>query len=72
MVSMKNLFCIAIMAMLGVSSSAVADKSDYLMPEMAPAPKDNQTTTERVQLGKALFFDPRLSSSNWKIGRAHV
>ncbi len=64
-VSTNGLFCIAMVVMLGFSASAVADKSDYLMPDVAPAPKDNQTTTERIQLGKALFFDPRLSGSNW-------
>ncbi len=65
MTSIKNLLCVVIMAMLGANGSAMADKSDYLMPQAAPAPKDNQTTAERVQLGKVLFFDPRLSSSNW-------
>ncbi len=64
-VSTNGLFCIAMVVMLGLSASAMADKSDYLMPDVAPAPKDNQTTTERIQLGKALFFDPRLSGSNW-------
>ncbi len=30
---------------------------------MAPAPADNPTTAAKVELGKMLYFDPRLSSS---------
>ena len=33
------------------------------LPETAPAPKDNQTTQEKVELGKMLYFDKRLSKS---------
>jgi cytochrome c peroxidase len=32
---------------------------------MAPAPADNAITPARVELGKMLFFDPRLSGSQW-------
>ena len=32
----------------------------WILPEV-PQPKGNQTTAERVTLGKMLFFDPRLS-----------
>lgn len=39
-------------------------KDDYNQPGMR-IPSDNQVTPERVALGKALFFDPRLSGSNW-------
>lgn len=31
------------------------------LPKAAPAPKDNPMTKEKVELGKMLFFDPRLS-----------
>ncbi len=31
------------------------------LPEQAPAPADNPVTAEKVELGKALYFDPRLS-----------
>jgi cytochrome c peroxidase len=31
-------------------------------PESAPAPADNQVTPGRIELGRALFFDPRLSA----------
>ena len=34
------------------------------LPDKAPAPKDNPTTPAKVELGKMLFFDPRLSGNN--------
>ena len=33
------------------------------IPSMVPAVKDNPVTHEKVELGKLLFFDPRLSAS---------
>ena len=33
------------------------------LPEQAPAPADNPTTAEKVDLGKMLFFDPRFSAT---------
>ena len=39
-----------------------AEDQQWLMPKVAPAPADNQFTPARVALGKALFFDPRLSA----------
>ena len=33
----------------------------WLLPDEVPTPKDNQLTPERIELGKKLFFDPRLS-----------
>ncbi len=35
------------------------------LPAIAPIPADNSLTPEKVELGKMLFFDPRLSSSDW-------
>jgi len=32
-------------------------------PRYAPAPADNPTTAAKVELGKMLYFDPRLSST---------
>ena len=49
---------------MGAASPDMAN-DPYLRPAQAPAPADNQVTPERVELGKALFFDPRLSGSNW-------
>jgi len=34
------------------------------LPKRVPAPTDNPTTPEKVELGKWLFFDPRLSGDN--------
>ncbi len=30
-----------------------------------PTPEDNKLNPDRIELGKILFFDPRLSGSNW-------
>ena len=41
------------------------DKTDFQRPAQVPTPSNNKLTPERVALGKKLFFDPRLSGSNW-------
>lgn len=33
------------------------------LPDKAPVPKDNPMSKEKIELGKQLFFDPRLSST---------
>lgn len=33
----------------------------WLLPDEVPTPKDNPLTQEKIELGKMLFFDPRLS-----------
>ncbi len=38
--------------------------SEWLRPNGVPTPYDNQLTDKRVELGKLLYFDTRLSSSN--------
>jgi cytochrome c peroxidase len=67
-IAKKLLFSSALAATVmfatGASSSDAA-RDRYLRPAAAPAPADNQVTPDRVQLGRALFFDPRLSGSNW-------
>ncbi len=45
--------------------TALAQESPWLRPAAVPAPADNQPTATRIELGKKLFFDPRLSGSNW-------
>lgn len=51
---------------VGITLNATASvKKDYLRPTVVPAPKDNQWTQGRADLGRMLFFDPRLSGSNW-------
>ena len=41
------------------------DLETYLRPMKVPQGKKNTSTPERVELGKRLFFDPRLSGSNF-------
>lgn len=38
-----------------------ASLQDWILPEEVPTPEGNALTPERVELGKMLFFDPRLS-----------
>lgn len=65
-VHQKLVMCIMAGAtLLGAAGVAAAAKTDYLPPAAVPEPEDNATTPARVELGKNLFFDPRLSSSNW-------
>ncbi len=45
-----------------ISSISVASAWETL-PTTAPAPADNPTTDEKVELGKILYHDPRLSST---------
>ena len=45
-----------------VSANAVAANWEAL-PEVAPAPEDNPTTDARIELGKMLYMDPRISST---------
>jgi cytochrome c peroxidase len=40
-----------------------ASLQKWRLPERPPAPPDNETTPERIALGKMLFFDPRLSGT---------
>lgn len=52
--------------MIALSAQAATKKVDpYLRPIPAPYPADNVPTADRVELGKNLFFDPRLSGSEW-------
>ena len=44
------------------SMVAGPDDMKWLLPKAAPAPADNALTPARAELGKALFFDPRLSA----------
>src|SRR5258708_5465467 len=40
-------------------------RSAFRLPQEVPAPANNRLTRARIELGKMLFFDPRLSGSNW-------
>lgn len=51
-------FCLLVLAPL---TSRAADWQ--ALPDTAPQPADNPTTPAKVELGKMLYFDPRLSST---------
>lgn len=40
-------------------------KKDFIRPSAIPFPGDNGYSETKAQLGQMLFFDPRLSGSNW-------
>jgi cytochrome c peroxidase len=44
---------------------AATPRGAFQLPKEVPAPINNPVTPARVELGKMLFFDPRLSGSNW-------
>jgi cytochrome c peroxidase len=55
----------AALALVVVSDSGASPSSPpspWQRPAAAPAPADNHVTAARVELGRALFFDPRLSA----------
>ena len=64
----KNSILVAVGFVLGLmaTADAGAQKPDpYARPHVVPAPVDNIVTPARIELGKNLFFDPRLSGSQW-------
>jgi cytochrome c peroxidase len=52
----------AMLAVIAVSDTGASTSSPWQRPAAAPAPADNHVTAARVELGRALFFDPRLSA----------
>ncbi|WPU66585.1 cytochrome-c peroxidase [Peredibacter starrii] len=48
---------------LAMSSWAIAQDTFMALPDKAPVPKNNPMTKEKIELGKILFFDPRISES---------
>ncbi len=60
----RTLALSALVATLAITSvSATEDMKKWLRPSEVPQPKDNKLTPERIELGKLLYFDTRLSSS---------
>lgn len=63
----KHPSCFPFLLALSVIVPALRGESDfragYRRPSAVPAPADNQNTPERDELGKMLFFDPRLSGN---------
>src|SRR5690242_8196033 len=64
---MRNLrsFCTILnLALLGMVYSVTVNAQVLVpLPDKPPIPKDNPMTPEKIELGKMLFFDPRLSST---------
>ncbi|HHS94334.1 MAG TPA: cytochrome-c peroxidase, partial [Rhodobacterales bacterium] len=63
-------FAVALLATSALASPAFADDlmseaQEYFqpLPSTVPAQADNPITDEKIELGKMLFFDPRLSAS---------
>lgn len=52
-------------APLALAADAATYRGLYKRPAEIPHPESNSYTKERYELGRALFFDPRLSRSNW-------
>lgn len=63
-----NILLSCTVLMLGAGTAAADLREDALemfrpLPSTVPAVKDNPITPEKIELGKALFFDPRMSAS---------
>ena len=56
---MKGLLLACVIALTPLAAFAQWEA----LPEKAPAPADNPTTGPRVELGKMLYFDPRISAN---------
>ncbi len=63
----KTLILLALsLAVCAAPSRGAAPTGDpWLRPNDVPAPESNAPNADRIALGRALFFDPRLSGSNW-------
>lgn len=54
----------ALLSLAAALATNVAVAYDWqALPEQAPAPADNPTTPEKVELGRMLYFDPRFSQT---------
>jgi cytochrome c peroxidase len=53
----------SLVTVLTLAGSISAASAWDALPTTAPAPADNPTTEEKVELGKMLYHDPRLSST---------
>jgi len=56
---------LSLQAKASISGSEKKYVSSYKRPKDIPFPKENSYTKARGELGQALFFDPRLSGSDW-------
>ncbi|MGP9790651.1 cytochrome-c peroxidase [Roseinatronobacter sp. NSM] len=58
----------AMVLAMGASALQASDVAEYLdffepLPAIAPIPANNSLTPEKIELGKMLFFEPRISGS---------
>jgi cytochrome c peroxidase len=53
----------SLVAAIALSSTMSVASAWEVLPTTAPAPADNVTTAEKVELGSMLYHDPRLSST---------
>jgi cytochrome c peroxidase len=60
---MRNRFLLAALVMSLAAPAVQAQSPWQPLPDKAPASADNPTTAAKVELGKMLYFDPRLSST---------
>jgi cytochrome c peroxidase len=58
----KTWLAVALLAMLPAAASAT-EKAGFARPAEIPFPAENPYTPDKVALGKALYFDPRLSGN---------
>ena len=57
---MTRSYLFVLISVLSISANAVEWQA---LPAEAPAPADNPTTPEKVELGQMLYLDPRFSST---------
>jgi cytochrome c peroxidase len=60
---MRNRILLTALLMSLAATTAQAQSPWQPLPDKAPEPADNPTTAAKVELGKMLYFDPRLSST---------
>ena len=65
MIPSKKVVAFCAIASFATLQAIAIGQDPYLRPDAAPSPKDNLPSEARTELGKKLFFDPRLSGSNW-------
>ncbi len=58
--SLRNLFCTLVFTLFTLGIWARAQEA---LPDQVPTPKNNPMSMAKLNLGKQLFFDPRLSKS---------
>ena len=56
-------FSLGLLAILVASTAAAAGREEFKRPETIPFPSSNPYTPEKAGLGKALYFEPRLSGA---------